>query len=173
MIRKLDHIGIAVDNLEKRLPFWAEALGLSVSAIETVETEQVKVAFLPVGGVHIELLEATSADSPVAKHLDRRGPGIHHLTFEVGDLDAALDKLRGAGVQIIGAGAREGAAGHRVAFVHPKASGGVLVELTEARSGEPASDEMAPGAAILLYLREPQEKLWGVRGRLVGTGVTG
>ena len=77
MIRKVDHIGIAVDNLEKRLPFWAEALGLSVSRIETVESEHVKVAFLPVGDACIELLEATSEESAIAKHLDRRGPGIH------------------------------------------------------------------------------------------------
>ncbi len=172
MIRKVDHIGIAVDSLEKRLPFWTEALGLSVSTIETVETEQVKVAFLSVGETRIELLEATAADSPVAKHVDRSGPGIHHLTFEVADLDAVLGKLHEAGVQIVGAGARDGAAGHRVAFVHPKASGGVLVELTAMRNGHGASDELAPGAAILLYLREPQEKMWGVLRRLDATGVT-
>ncbi len=172
MIRKVDHIGIAVDSLEKRLPFWAGALGLNVSAIETVETEQVKVAFLSVGGTRIELLEAISADSPVAKHVDRRGPGIHHLTFEVADLDAALEKLREAEVQIIGDGARDGAGGHRVVFVHPKSSGGVLVELTEARGGTTAGDEMAPGAPILVYMREPQEKIWGVLRRLDATGVT-
>ena len=172
MIRKVDHIGIAVDSLEKRLPFWTEALGLSLSTIETVETEQVKVAFLSVGETRIELLEATAADSPVAKHIDRSGPGIHHLTFEVADLDAVLAKLHEAGVQVIGDGPRAGAGGHRVAFVHPKASGGVLVELTEAHSGEPAGDEMAPGSAILVYMREPQEKMWGVLRRLDATGVT-
>ncbi len=171
MIRKVDHIGIAVDNLEKRLPFWAEALGLSVSRIETVESEHVKVAFLPVGDACIELLEATSEESAIAKHLDRRGPGIHHLTFEVADLDAALKKLTGSGVRIVGDGAREGAAGHRVAFVHPDASGGVLVELTQAPAAGTASDEMEPGAAILVYLREPQEKMWGILRRLDATGV--
>lgn len=172
MIRKVDHIGIAVDSLEKRLPFWAEALGLSVSSIETVETEHVKVAFLPVGGVHIELLEATSSDSPVAKHIDRRGPGLHHLTFEVADLDAALEKLGAAGVRIIDEGARDGAGGRRVAFVHPEASGGVLLELTEARSAAAVSDEIVPGVPILVYMRDPPEKMWGVLRRLDATGVT-
>ncbi len=171
MIRKVDHIGIAVDNLEKRLPFWAEALGLRVSAIETVDTERVKVAFLPVGDARIELLEATEPASTIAKHVDRRGPGIHHLTFEVADLDAALEALRGAGVEIIGDGARDGAGGHRVAFVHPKSSGGVLLELSERPSAAAAEEDVAPGAAILLYLREPQEKMWGLLRRLDATGV--
>ena len=171
MIRKVDHIGIAVDNLEKRLPFWAEALGLNVARIETVESEQVKVAFLPAGEVRIELLEATSGDSTVAKFVDRRGPGIHHLTFAVTDLDATLDRLREAGARIIGDAARSGAGGCRVAFVHPEASGGVLLELTETRGPETDADELAPGAAILLYLREPQEKMWGLLRRLDATGV--
>jgi methylmalonyl-CoA/ethylmalonyl-CoA epimerase len=171
MIRKVDHIGIAVDNLEKRLPFWVEALGLNVSRIETVESEHVKVAFLSVGAARIELLEATSEESAIAKHLERRGPGIHHLTLEVADLDTALQKLSESGVQIVGDGARVGAGGHRVAFVHPKASGGVLVELTQAPVAETAGDEMEPGAAILLYMREPQEKMWGILRRLDATGV--
>ncbi len=172
MIRKVDHIGIAVDSLEQRLPFWVETLGLSVSAIETVESEHVKVAFLSVGSARVELLEATSPDSPVAKYIERRGPGIHHLTFEVADLDATLGRLNESGVEIIGSGVRTGAQGHRVAFVHPKASGGVLVELVESSGGEEAADELAPGAAILLYMREPQEKMWGVLRRLDATGVT-
>ena len=172
MIRKIDHIGIAVDSLEKRLPFWAEALGLSVSAIETVESEQVKVAFLPLGGACIELLEATTKESQIAKHIERRGPGIHHLTFEVAELDSVLDRLREAGVEIIGDAAREGAAGRRVAFVHPRSGGGVLLELTQAPAREPSAVELVPGAAILLYLREPQEKMWGVLKCLDATGVT-
>lgn len=172
MIRRIDHIGIVVDSLDKRLPFWAHALGLNISGIETVDSEQVKVAFLPAGPARIELLEATSPASPVARHLERRGPGIHHLTFEVADLDAALARLREAGIEIIGGGARRGAGGHRVAFVHPRASGGVLVELSEAVERASAGDDMAPGSAILVYLREPQEKMWGVLRRLDATGVT-
>ncbi len=172
MIRKVDHIGIAVDNLEKRLPFWAEALGLRVAAIETVESEQVKVAFLPVGDARIELLEATTGESTIAKHVDKRGCGIHHLTLEVTDLELTLEALRAAGVEIIGDGARDGAGGHRVAFVHPKSSGGVLLELSERPAGTPKEEEIVPGAAILLYLREPQEKTWGVLRRLDPTGIT-
>jgi len=172
MIRKIDHIGIAVESLEAQLPFWSHALGLNVSAIETVESEQVKVAFLPVGPARVELLEATTAESPVAKFLEGHGTGIHHLTFEVDDLDAALARLRKDGVEIIGDGPRRGAGGHKVAFVHPRASGGVLVELIEGPEGEPAEQDLVPGSAILLYLREPQEKMWGVLRRLDATGVT-
>ena len=173
MIRRVDHVGIAVDSLEKRLPFWAEALGLTVSGIETVDTEQVKVAFLPVGDARIELLEATSPDSPIARHLDRRGPGVHHLTFEVADLDRAIDALRKADVQILGDGAREGAGGHRVAFLHPKSAGGVLIELCESSAEKVAGpDDVRPGAPVLLYMREPQEKMWGILRRLDPTGVT-
>jgi methylmalonyl-CoA/ethylmalonyl-CoA epimerase len=173
MIRRVDHIGIAVDNLEKRLPFWAEALGLAVSAIETVESEQVKVAFLPVGDSRIELLEATSPESPIARHLDRRGPGVHHVTFEVADLDATLAALRKADVEILGDGAREGAGGHRVAFLHPRSAGGVLVELCETGSAEDdGADDVRPGAPVLLYMRDPQEKMWGILRRLDPTGVT-
>ncbi|NIM00029.1 MAG: methylmalonyl-CoA epimerase [Acidobacteria bacterium] len=171
MIRKVDHIGIAVDNLEKRLPFWAEALGLQVGAIETVESERVKVAFLSVGDARIELLEATDPESTIARHVGKRGPGIHHLTLEVADLDGALAALRGAGVEIIGDGARDGAGGHRVAFVHPKSSGGVLLELSEGPADTADEEQVAPGSAILLYLREPQEKMWGVLRRLDATGV--
>ena len=174
MIRRLDHIGIAVDSLKKRLPFWVEALGLNVAAIETVESERVKVAFLPTESGRIELLEATSESSPVARYIERSGPGVHHITFEVDDLDAALQVLRDAGVEIIGDGARPGADGQRVAFLHPKAAGGVLVELCEASAEGAAAteDEVSPGSPILLYLREPQEKMWGVLRRLDATGVT-
>jgi methylmalonyl-CoA epimerase len=172
MIRRLDHIGIAVDGLEKRLPFWAEALGLKVSAIETVNSERVKVAFLPTAGTRIELLEATSEDSPIAKHLERRGPGVHHLTFAVDDLDAALAKLGRLGLEVIGGGARRGAGGHRVAFLHPRGTGGVLVELCDAPADVEAEADVVPGSPILLYLRDPPEKMWGLLRRLDVTGVT-
>lgn len=172
MIRRVDHIGIAVDSLEARLSFWAEALGLSVAAIETVESEQVKVAFLTAGTLRIELLEPTSEDSPIAKHLARRGPGVHHVTFEVDDLDAALAALARAGVEILGGGARAGAEGRRIAFLHPRAAGGVLVELCEVSpAARESRGEIGVGSAILLYMREPQEKMWGVLRRLDTTGV--
>jgi methylmalonyl-CoA/ethylmalonyl-CoA epimerase len=171
MIKKIDHIGIAVDTLEGGLPFWADALGLEVSGIETVEAEQVKVAFLTAGENRIELLEPTAPASAVARHLDKRGAGVHHLTLEVDDLPGTLERLRSRGVEIVGQAPRVGAGGRMVAFVHPKSTGGVLVELVAGREGPPKSSQLEPGSSVLLYLREPQEKLWGVLRRLDPTGV--
>lgn len=169
MIDKIDHIGIAVRGLGERLPFWAEALGLAVGGRERVDSEAVDVAFLPVGESRIELLEATDADSTIAKFIDRRGEGIHHLTLAVRDLDAVLERMAQHDVPVPG-GARTGAGGSRVAFLHPKASGGVLIELVERRAAD--SSELTAGAPVLVYLREPQEKLWGVLRGLDGAGVT-
>ncbi len=171
MITRIDHIGIAVKALEKRLPFWSEALGMDVRNIETVEQEKVKVAFLPAGDAHIELLEATAPDSPIAKFLDKRGEGIHHLTLAVRDLPQVLEQLATAGVPILGEGIRTGAGGRDVAFLHPKASGGVLVELVSDQTRLAPKVELVPGVAILVNIREPQEKLWGVLRRLDATGV--
>lgn len=168
MITRIDHIGIAVSTLERRLPFWAELLGLEVSGMETVDSEQVKVAMLPAGESRIELLEATAADSTVARFIERRGEGLHHLTFGVSDLDAMLERLRLRGVELLGGGARPGAGGASVAFIHPRSTGGVLVELVETG---PAAATVDPGACVLLYLHDPTEKLWGVLRRLDATGV--
>ncbi len=171
MITRIDHIGIAVKALEKRLPFWSEALGMDVRNIETVEEEKVKVAFLPAGDADIELLEATASDSPIAKFVEKRGEGIHHLTLAVRDLPGLLERLAAAGVPILGDGIRAGAGGREVAFLHPKASGGVLVELVSDLTRPAPTVELTPGAAILVNIREPQEKLWGVLRRLDATGV--
>jgi len=171
MILRIDHIGIAVDSLEGGLPFWAEALGLKVTGIETVESERVKVAFMEVGGSAVELLEPTDEDSAIGKHLRKRGAGIHHLTLEVRDLNSMLERLKANDVPLIGEAPREGAGGRQVAFLHPGATGGVLIELVEARKRAAAAPSMGPGSAVLLYLRDPQEKLWGVLRRLDTTGV--
>jgi len=168
MIRKIDHVAVGVPSLERALSFWSETLGLEVSGIETVEAEKVKVAFLDVGDSRLELLEATDPESPVARFVAKRGGGIHHLTLAVSDLPQLLETLAQRGVQLLG-GIRSGAGGTRVAFLHPSSTGGVLLELTE-RGGRPAGADIVPGAAVLLYLREPQEKLWGVLRRLDGTG---
>ena len=126
----LEHIGIAVPDLEAALVPW-QALGLTSSGEEIIDSERVRVAFLPVGGaVRIELLSPTASDSPIAAFLQKRGPGVHHLCFKVADLDAAIAELRGRGYAFAGAAPRPGAGGARVAFLHPKAMGGVLVELT-------------------------------------------
>jgi methylmalonyl-CoA/ethylmalonyl-CoA epimerase len=171
MITKIDHIGIAVAALEGRLPFWAESLGIDVSGMETIDAEGVKVAFLQVGSSRLELLEPTSPDSPLAKFLEKRGEGLHHLTLEVRDLPELLERLRGRKVPIIGGEGRSGAGGRPVVFLHPKATGGVLVELVPARERPPEPPRLGPGSPVLLYLRDPQEKLWGVLRQLDTTGV--
>ncbi len=126
----LDHIGIAVADLEAALIPW-QALGLISTGEEIVASEKVRVAFLPVGGAaRVELLSPTAPDSPIAIFLQKRGPGVHHLCFKVADLDAAIAELRTRGYTFAGEAPRPGAGGARVAFLHPKVMGGVLVELT-------------------------------------------
>lgn len=170
MIKAIDHVGIAVRSLERSLPFWSAALGLEVSGIETVASEQVKVALLEAGPSRLELLEPTDADSPVARSIGKRGEGIHHLTLGVSDIEGLVQRLRAQGVTLIGDAPRPGAEGRRVAFVHPKSTGGVLLELVQQRP-QTAESGFAPGAAVLVYVRDPQEKLWGVLRRLDSTGV--
>jgi catechol 2,3-dioxygenase-like lactoylglutathione lyase family enzyme len=119
----------------------------------------------------VELLEPTDEDSAVGKYLHKRGEGIHHLTFEVDDLPSVITRLKASGVPLIGEAPRPGAGGRQVAFLHPKATGGVLVELVEARAPAPVAPRLGPGSAVVAYLRDPQEKLWGVLRRLDTTGV--
>ena len=171
MITKIDHIGVAVKTIEGSLPLWAEALGLDLAGIETVETEQVKVALLSAGESRIELLEPTDSGSAVAKHLAKRGEGFHHLTLAVRDLPAALERLRERGVEVVGEAPRRGAGGRDVAFLHPRSTGGVLIELVSAREPRDVGAQLGPGSAVLLYLHDPREKLWGVLRRLDATGV--
>jgi methylmalonyl-CoA/ethylmalonyl-CoA epimerase len=127
---KLDHVGIAVASLDGSLAIFRE-LGLPETHREEVESQKVRTAFLPAGGVRIELLEPTAEDSPISKFLARRGPGIHHLCFAVDDLDAALARLAERGYRLLNPAPVPGAGGKRVAFLHPEAGGGVLIELTE------------------------------------------
>lgn len=131
---RLDHVGIAVTSIEEALGVYG-ALGLSESARETVQSQGVMTAFLPLGETRLELLEPTGADSPVAKFLTRRGPGVHHLCFAVDDLERALADLKGRGFRLVNESPVEGAGGKRVAFLHPSASHGVLIELSEEKSG--------------------------------------
>ncbi|MBI4160838.1 MAG: methylmalonyl-CoA epimerase [Acidobacteria bacterium] len=138
MIRALDHVAVAVRRMEERLAFW-ETLGLRCAETRQVASEGVKVGFLPVAGVRLELLEPTGADSPVAKFLGRRGEGIHHLCLRVDSVAAAVRDLERRGVRIVG-GIRDGADGAPITFLHPRDAGGVLIELTEApapASGSP------------------------------------
>ena len=172
MSRRIDHIGIAVRKIEERLPLWTDCLGLRYGGCETVESEGVKVAFLEAGSSRVELLEPLGPDSAVGRHLERRGEGLHHVTFEVRDLAAALERLRSRGIEPVAPGARSGAGGSRVAFLHPRTTGGVLVELVELAASRSAGggSQIGPGAVVLAYLREPQEKMWGVLRRLDAAG---
>ncbi|MEW6320002.1 MAG: methylmalonyl-CoA epimerase [Acidobacteriota bacterium] len=132
MTIRLDHVGIAVADVEQALAFFCEALGMHVHAPEEVASQRVRARFIPAGEAALELLEATAPDSPVAKFVDRWGPGIHHLTLRVDDIAAALARLRARGVRLVDEVPRPGAEGALVAFVHPSAAHGVLVELKQA-----------------------------------------
>jgi LAO/AO transport system kinase len=131
----LDHIGIAVGNLSDALGFYRDALGLEVEAPEDVASQRVRAHFIPVGESAIELLEATAEDSPIAKYLGKRGPGLHHLTLRVDDIGAALARLKEKGVRLIDETPRPGAHGSLVAFIHPSSAHGVLVELKQKTGG--------------------------------------
>ncbi len=127
----LDHIGIAVANLEEALRFYRDALGLEIETPEDVPSQRVRAHFIAAGESALELLEATDADSPIAKYLARRGPGLHHITLRVDDLAAALARLKTRGVRLIDETPRPGAHGSLVAFIHPSSAHGVLVELKQ------------------------------------------
>jgi LAO/AO transport system kinase len=127
----LDHVGIAVSDLDAALRFYCDALGLEVETPEDVASQRVRAHFIPAGEATIELLEATAEDSPIAKYVAKRGPGLHHITLRVDDIRAALARLKAKGVRLIDEQPREGAHGSLVAFVHPSSAHGVLVELKE------------------------------------------
>jgi methylmalonyl-CoA/ethylmalonyl-CoA epimerase len=133
----LDHIGIAVSNLDAALAFYRDALGLEVSAPHLVPSEQVRATFVPVGQATLELLDATSEASTIARVVAARGPGIHHLTLLVDDLQSALDQLKARGVRLVDEAPRPGANGSSVAFIHPSAAQGVLIELKQAAAEGP------------------------------------
>lgn len=138
---RLDHIGIAVASAGDATTWYRDRLGLQVAHTEQVDSQQVRASFLPAGGAMLELLEATAPGSPIARFLEKRGPGLHHVALAVDDIRAALDELRAAGVRLIDDVPRPGAEGALVAFIHPSAAGGVLVELKQpavgARAGRP------------------------------------
>jgi methylmalonyl-CoA epimerase len=127
----LDHIGIAVSNIEDALAFYRDALGLQIEQPEDVPSQRVRVHFIPAGESALELLEGTADDSPIEKYLQKRGPGLHHITLRVDDIRAALARLKARGVRLIDETPREGAHGSLVAFIHPSSAHGVLIELTQ------------------------------------------
>jgi len=130
-IKRIDHLAVVVSDLQEALSFWEDALGLSVSRVEAVPAEESVVAFLPIGDGEIELVKPTTGDSGTAKFLAKRGPGMHHVCFEVEGLDGLLARLKEHGIQLINETPLEKENGVRYAFIHPKSTHGVLVELYE------------------------------------------
>jgi len=130
-VEKIDHIGIAVESIKKWIGFYRDVLGLEFAGSEEVPEQKVKVAFLTIGDSKIELLEPTSEDSPIAKFLEKRGSGVHHIALQVDDIEAAIARHHDAGAKLIDNKPRIGAHNMKIAFIHPKASGGVLLELCE------------------------------------------
>jgi methylmalonyl-CoA/ethylmalonyl-CoA epimerase len=130
-ILKIDHLGLAVKSITAGGKFWTDALGLVFEGSETVEEQKVTTAFFPVGESEVELLEPTAADSPVAKFLEKKGEGIHHVAFQVENIEAALTELKAKGIRLIDEVPRYGAGGAKIAFIHPQSTSGVLVELCE------------------------------------------
>jgi len=131
MIKKIDHIGIAVKNLEEALKLYTEVLGLEVEGTEVVEDQKVKVAFLPVGDSEIELLESTDPEGPISRYIEKRGEGIQHIALRVDNIEQALEEVKKKGIKLIDEKPRYGAGNARIAFLHPKSTNGVLIELTE------------------------------------------
>jgi methylmalonyl-CoA/ethylmalonyl-CoA epimerase len=131
MLGRIDHVGVAVDDMEAALRLYQESLDLPLVHRETVEQQGVDAALLDVGDGHVELLAPLGPETPVGKYLERRGPGLHHVAYAVDDIDAALDAMRSAGLRLIDESPRIGIRNSRVAFLHPGAVGGVLTELVE------------------------------------------
>lgn len=130
-MKNVDHIGIAVGSIEKALPYYTETLGLSLISIEEVASQKVRVAFIDAGNLKLELLEATEKDGPIAKFIEKRGEGVHHIAFGVEDIRTRMQSLKENGVQLLQDEPKKGAGGAEVAFLHPKSSYGVLYELCE------------------------------------------
>lgn len=128
---RIDHVGIAVKDLEQAKKFYTEVLGMTAMGEEIVEQQKVKVCFIPCGDSEVELLESTSPDGPIAKFIEKNGEGIQHIAIRVDNIKAALEDLKAKGVRLIDQEPRYGAGGASIAFVHPKATGGVLLELSE------------------------------------------
>lgn len=133
-VLKVDHVGVAVEKLDDALAFYEGVLGMKLAGTETVEEQKVRTAFIPLGDTEIELLESTDPEGPIGKFIAAKGAGMQHIAYRVADIDAALAELKGKGVRLIDEKPRYGAGGARIAFLHPKATGGVLVELCERKA---------------------------------------
>jgi methylmalonyl-CoA/ethylmalonyl-CoA epimerase len=130
-ITRIEHIAILVEDLSAPLSFWRDALGMEVTHVKDIPAEAAQIAFLPTGGSEIELVRPTTGDSGLAKYLEKRGPGMHHVCLEVDDLEGMLAQLKAKGIQLINETPKVSADGKKYAFVHPKSAFGVMVELYE------------------------------------------
>jgi methylmalonyl-CoA epimerase len=131
VLDRIDHIGVATDDLDGALALYEKTLGMPLAHRETVESQGVEAALVDVGEGHVELLRPLGPDTPVGKYLEKRGPGLHHVAYAVGDIDDVLERLKGAGVELIDSEPRVGIRDSRVAFVHPRSTGGVLTEIVQ------------------------------------------
>lgn len=131
MVTKIDHIGIAVKNLDETLKFYEDVMGIKCTSKEEVEEQKVRVAFLPVGDSEVELLESTTEDGPIARFIEKKGEGIQHIAFKVDNIEETIKDLQEKGVRLIDEKPRYGAGGARIAFLHPKSTSGVLIEISE------------------------------------------
>ncbi len=134
-IKHVNHIAIAVSDIEEALGFWRDALGLELEQVEEMESQEVKIAFLPVEGSEIELVEPTTEDSGIKRYMEKRGEGIHHICLEVDDIGAMLAQLKAKGIRLINESPQEGIGGRKFAFIHPESTHGVLVELYQMPGG--------------------------------------
>lgn len=130
-VLKIDHLGVAVNSLDAGKNFWTDVMGLKMGGVENVDEQKVNTGFIPVGESEIELLESTSPEGPIAKYIEKRGEGIQHIAFRVPDIEEALAELKEKGIRLIDEKPRKGAGGAKIAFLHPKVTGGVLVEICE------------------------------------------
>lgn len=130
-VKHIDHIGIAVKGIEQAGKFYTDILGLKIEDVENVAEQKVNVAFIPITDSEVELLESTEPDGPVAKYISARGEGVQHIAFRVEDIEKTLEELKEKGVRLIDQAPRKGAGGARIAFIHPKETNGVLVEICE------------------------------------------
>lgn len=165
-IIRIDHVAIVVDDIPAALGFWRDGLGLELTHVEDVPDQESVVAFLPTGDAEVELVKPSSATSGVARYLERRGPGIHHICFEVSNLESCLARLEGHGVRLINPEPVIGTGGKRIAFIHPDSTHGVLVELYELTQEEPEIRLARARTLADRVLGEGQAMITGVLGFL-------
>ena len=131
MVKKIDHIGIAVKDLEEALKFYQDVLGMDLAGTEIVEEQKVKVAFLPIGDTKVELLESTDKEGPIARYIEKKGEGVQHIAYRVDDIEKAIKEMKEKEIRMIDESPRYGAGGAKIAFAHPKSTNGVLIELCQ------------------------------------------